>query len=195
MKRLQRRIIPVCQPAFKITTMKLILLAVAAGTCLCVCSCDPYSDSIKNQAYVPVYAQPADVAHIAVTAAQSTARAGKIYAFGNYVFQNDINKGIHVIDNTDKAHPQKIAFIQVPYNTEFAVRGHYMYANNLNDLVVIDIHDVLHATEIKRIANGFPYISQTYPPATGYFVCPDPSKGLVVDWELQTVSSTTNCRR
>ena len=174
--------------------MKLILLAVA-GIGLCVCSCKPYIDNTNAKAYVPVYAHPADVTNIQVLTARTTDKAGKIYAFGNYVFQNDINKGIHIIDNADKAHPQKIAFIQVPYNTEFAVRGNYIYANNLNDLVVIDIHDVLHATVIKRIVDGFPYITQTYPPETGFFVCPDPSKGLVVDWELQTVSSTTNCRR
>jgi hypothetical protein len=172
------------------------MLCVAA-LALCLAGCEPNNDLYSadgSHAWVPVYAQLSHVNHIAVGSAQPTERAGKIYAYGHYIFQNDINKGIHVIDNSDKAHPQKVAFIEIPYNTEFAVRGNYIYANNINDLVVIDIHNVLQPQVVKRMENGFPYINQLYPPGTGYFVCPDPKKGIVIDWKLEPVSSAT-CRR
>jgi hypothetical protein len=131
---------------------------------------------------------------ISLSSARVTENSGKIYAYGNYIFQNDQNKGIHIIDNTDKKNPRKIAFLNIPYNTEFAVRGHYIYANNVNDLVVIDIRDISNPAVVKRMDNAFPYISQEFPPQSGYFECPDPSKGIVVAWELQTVKSP-NCRR
>ncbi len=83
---------------------------------------------------------------------RTTERSGKIYAFGNYIFQNDLNKGIHLIDNTDPLHLQKIAFLNIPYNTEFAVKGNYIYANNGNDLVVVDVRDVNASRSSK--ANG-----------------------------------------
>jgi hypothetical protein len=170
-------------------------LLIVVGISLCVCSCTPRSyESDQTQAYVPIYAQPVEVNTISVIAAQTTEKAGKIYAFGNYIFQNDLNKGIHIINNTDQGHPQKVAFLKIPYNTEFAVKGNFIYANNMNDLVVIDIHDLMHAAVVKRIKDAFPYISQSYPPQGGYFVCPDPSKGIVVDWQLQTVKMPA-CRR
>ena len=176
--------------------MKLPLL-IAAGIGLFISGCyrdTRHSDNVQMQAYVPVYAQPADINNITITGVQSTQIAGKIYALGNYIYQNDVNKGIHIIDNTDKAHPQKIAFLQIPFNTDFAVRDHYVYANNMNDLVVVDINNLLHPLVVKRIENAFPYPNQEYPPGTGYFVCPDPSKGFVVEWKLETVQSPA-CRR
>ena len=36
-----------------------------------------------------------------------TKKAGKIYAYRNYVFQNELIEGIHIIDNADPAQPLK----------------------------------------------------------------------------------------
>lgn len=177
--------------------MKLpLLIAIGIGGALCLTSCEPddqYTSS-GSQAYVPVYMSTQEKNNIAISSAQATENSGKIYAFGNYIFQNDLNKGIHIIDNTDRAHPKKIAFLTIPYNTEFAVKGSYIYANNLNDLVVIDIRDITQPVVVKKMDNAFPYVNQQYPQQSGYFVCPDPSKGIVVNWVLQTVE-TPNCKR
>ena len=171
------------------------LIATGIVTLLCLAGCTPQDAPDDGQAWVPVYVQMSDMDDdISVTNARITEKAGKIYALGNYIFQNDVNKGIHIIDNTNRANPQKVGFINIPFNTEFAVRGNYIYANNVNDLVVIDISDVLHPKMTKRINQAFPYISQTHPPHSGRFVCADPARGVVVDWELQNVKST-NCRR
>lgn len=177
--------------------MKLpLLIAIGIGGAICLYSCQPDDQftSSRDQAYVPVYMPVAEKNNITIFSARTTEKSGKIYAFGNYIFQNDLNKGIHIIDNTDRAHPQKIAFLNIPFNTEFAVKGNYIYANNLNDLVVIDIRNVSQPVVVKKMENAFPYMNQKYPPQSGSFVCPDPSKGIVVDWVLQTVKSP-NCRR
>ena len=163
---------------------------------MCLYSCEPdyNGNTDETQAYVPVYMSLSDKNHIVTDNPHATERSGKIYASGNYIFQNDINKGIHVIDNSDRAHPYKIGFINIPYNTEFAVKGNYIYANNVNDLVVLNISDIHSPHVVKRMENAFPYVNQQYPQHGGSFVCPDPDKGVVVDWELQTVKSPA-CRR
>ena len=172
-----------------------MLIAAGIGLCACLYSCHRnYDDEGEMPAYVPVYMSAIDKNDLSISTARLTERSGKIYAFGNYIFQNDVNKGIHIIDNTDRLHPQKIAFLNIPYNTEFAVKGNYIYANNGTDLVVVDIRDVMHPAVVKRLADAFPYVNQKYPPQPGYFVCPDPKKGVVVDWVLQTVKSAT-CKR
>lgn len=176
--------------------MKLpLLIATGIGALLCLAGCTPQdAPNDERQAWVPVYVQMTNRDDISVSNARTTEKAGKIYAFGNYIFQNDLNKGIHIIDNSNRANPQKVGFISIPYNTEFAVRGHYIYANNVNDLVVIDISDVLHPQVTKRIDQAFPYVNQKYPPQSGRFVCPNPALGVVVDWKLQDVKSAS-CRR
>lgn len=173
-----------------------LLIATGIGLLMCLYSCypEPRVKDDDSQAYVPVYMSAVEKNNIASFSPRATEKSGKIYAFGNYIFQNDVNKGIHIIDNSDRAHPQKIAFLNIPYNTEFAVRGNYIYANNVNDLVVIDISNIHYPSVVKRMENAFPYINQQYPPLSGYFVCPDPAKGVIVDWELQAVKSPT-CKR
>lgn len=147
-----------------------------------------------TQAYVPVYANPSTLDDITIESVRLTQKAGKIYAHGNYIFQNEINQGIHIIDRS-QAQPQKVAFLKVPFSTEIAVKGNYLYTNSVSDMLVIDISNPRQPAVVKRIKNAFPVIDQEYPPFSNvYFECVDPSKGIVVDWELKTVK-TPKCRR
>ena len=146
-------------------------------------------------AYVPVYSTIAALNNIRVAPHQPTEQAGKIYAYGNYLFQNDLNSGIHIIDNRDRMHPKKIAFLKLPLSTEIAVKGNYLYSNNYVDLVVFDISDPSNPKLIKRVKDVFPATDQKYPPFNnGYFQCPDQSKGTIVRWELKNIP-IPNCRR
>ena len=36
---------------------------------------------------------------------------GKIFIYDNYIFLNEVDKGVHIIDNTNPASPQVKAFI------------------------------------------------------------------------------------
>ena len=64
---------------------------------------------------------------------------GKIYTLGKYIFLNEIDKGIHVIDNTNPSQPRNIAFIAIPGNMDIAIKGNTLYADLYTDLVAIDI--------------------------------------------------------
>lgn len=177
--------------------MKQLFLLLLLSLWFMSCTQSTSSNNTPNsvEGYAPVYAQKNDIINIGFVAATPTINAGKIYAFGNYIFQNDIAKGIHIIDNSNKAKPQKVGFLKIPYNTEIAVKGNFLYANNLGDLVVFDISNTALPIMVKRVADVFPNLTQNYPMQTGvYFECVDASKGTVVNWIKKTLNNP-NCQR
>ncbi|HVU85615.1 MAG TPA: hypothetical protein VHC50_12280 [Puia sp.] len=67
---------------------------------------------------------------------------GKITLYKNYIFLNEVSKGIHVIDNTDPSSPRNISFINIPGNTDLSIRNNILYANDAyGDLVAFGIED------------------------------------------------------
>ena len=161
-------------------------------------SCDPIESAPfegEVDAFVPVYSPLIDINSIAVEAARPTDQAGKIYAYGTFIFQNELYKGIHIINNTNRSQPNKLAFLKVPFSTEIAVKGNYLYTNNHDDILVFDITNPANPQLVKRLENIFPPINQMYPPFNNVqFECPDPSKGVVVRWDMKRIK-TPKCRR
>ena len=170
----------------------LLLVSIFFSSCF---QRNRYGVDTSAYAYVPQYASPAELHSISIQAAKATQHAGKIYAFGNYLFQNDLLQGFHIIDNTDRKHPSKLAFLKVPYSTEIAIKGNFLYTNNYNDLVVIDLSNLQSPRLVKRVEKVFPAVDQKFPPVTGVlFECPDPSKGIVIQWDWKE-SKSASCRR
>lgn len=177
--------------------MKRLSILVTAGFAIAITACTPSNQDMptEGQAYVPVYYNEQEIQQISTESPKATIDPGKIYAYGNYIFQNDKSTGIHIIDVSDKKHPRKTAFVSIPFSNELAVKGHYLYADNYNDMVVFDISDPSVPVMVKRIENVFKPVNQNYPPYTNVlFECPDASKGVVVGWKLQNVKSP-KCRR
>jgi len=77
--------------------------------------------------------------------------SGKIYAYENYIFVNDKYKGVHVIDNSDPSSPQKISFIKIAGNVDISVKGNYLYADSLTDLIVLDISEINAVRIVNRM--------------------------------------------
>ncbi len=172
-------------------------LAFVLFSSLFLISCDPKVGWLPPpmDKYVPIYATASEVQQISVESKKATVNAGAIYAYRNYIFQNDLYSGIHIIDNSDHNNPVKVAFLNLPLNSEIAIKGNYLYANNYTDLVVFDVSDPSKPQLVTRVANVFPPANQEYPPYTNvYFKCVDKSKGIVVRWEKQDIP-TPNCRR
>lgn len=172
---------------------KLLLIIIAASF---LSSCDPKPGmEIARHIYVPVYSTAAAVQQYSVEPQRPTVQAGKIYAYKNYIFQNDLYTGIHIIENNNH-DPIKIAFLKIPLNSDIAIKGNYLYANNYTDLVVFDISNPATPQFVKRVANVFPPVNQDYPPFTNvYFQCTDKSKGIIVRWEQNDSLPLPNCRR
>lgn len=171
--------------------------AVILSACLFLYSCDRNENDLTGNvdAYVPVYNSVSNIQDISVEPQKPTVNPGKIYAYENYIFQNDLYSGIHIIDARDHKNPKKIAYLKLPLSSEIAVKGNYLYSNNYTDLVVFDITNPAMPKLVKRVSNVFPPVDQEYPTTlNGYFQCPDKSKGIVVRWELKNIP-IPNCRR
>lgn len=144
--------------------------------------------------YAPIYGS-ATSRVVSYSSAEPTKFPGKIYAYNNYAFQVEQGKGIHIINNTNPQQAAKIGFINVAGCTEISIKANYLYTNNVNDLVVINISNISSPFVVNRQQNAFPAIDQTFPPFDGVvFECPDPSKGIVIGWEQKTIQNP-NCRR
>jgi hypothetical protein len=111
-------------------------------------------------------------AMVKISEPRSITEAGKIYTYGDYVFINDDQKGVHIIDNTDHRNPVKIKFLEIPLNTDIAVKDNMLFANSAMDLVVFDLGDMNNIKEEGRMKNVFPNHNSRIP-ANATFVDSD----------------------
>jgi hypothetical protein len=126
----------------------------------------------------PVYASKATVlSNIRSNNPRSLEAPGKIYILGRYLFVNELDKGVHIIDNADPSNPRAVAFVDIPGNIDIAVRGSYLYADMYKELVVVDISDPLNARLVKEVPNVFS--DRYYGPAI------NDSAYIIVDWEIK----------
>lgn len=121
------------------------------------------------QYVAPVYSLKSTVlAQINGDPAQTVSQAGQLYVKGSYIYLNDMNKGIHVIDNSDPSHPVQTAFLNIPGNENIGIRNNILYADMYGDLLAIDISDVHHA-KILSVLWGF-FTSRSYGVDSNYVV-------------------------
>ena len=149
---------------------------------------DKITKEVTYIANVPVYmSQDEFKSAVKKTTPQEVKRPGKIYIKDEYLFVNEVNKGIHVFNNSNPANPLPVAFINIPGNVDIAIRGDLLYVDSYIDLVVIDIADIQNPEEVDRFPNAFPDIfpefDYNYPIAEI-----DQSKGVVVDWNVKEIT-------
>ena len=136
---------------------KIILLPFLVITVFALQSCLKDKITKTYSVFEPIYKSKAEVhAEIRGSTAVSISNPGKIYMYGNYIFLNEINKGVHIIDNSNPANPVIKSFINIPGNVDIAVKGSTLYADLYTDLVVVDIGDPLNATLKKVVPKIFP---------------------------------------
>lgn len=93
--------------------------------------------------YTPITAQTATLrSQVKSMLPVNVTNAGKLFIIGNYIFLNEKNKGIHVIDNTNPASPINKSFINIPGCYDMAVIDNTLYADCYTDLLTLDISDV-----------------------------------------------------
>jgi hypothetical protein len=150
----------------------LPLLLVAFTTIRCSENCSVTS---TNYYWEPVYTSFEELRSSVKSMEPIELTApGKIYFKDNFLYINEVGKGIHVIDNTDPSAPLAKSFINIPGNFDLAIRNNILYADSYVDLVAIDISVVGQETEVSRTPNIFTYYSNFYFSA-------DPTRGVVSD--------------
>lgn len=143
------------------------------------------TNSFTTDGYKPVYVPKEEAKQIKLEGPRDMTTQGKIYIKDQTIYVGDVNLGVHVIDNSDPSHPKKVGFMQIYGNHDIAIRGNVLYADNMDDLVAIDISDSENPNVVKRIEGVYKMRSQSYPENVQYhtyFECADPEKGYVVGW-------------
>ncbi len=165
------------------TSFCCLLIAIFFGSCVKDTCKHTYSYTL----YLPVYKTTAEVrANIKSNPAKDIQQPGKIVLLGNYIFLNEVDRGIHIIDNSNPSSPKNIAFIDIPGNEDLAVKGNTLYADLYTDLVTLDITDPLYVVVKKYNEGVFP--NRLY--SNGFY--PDSSK-VIVDWTKRDTTVTQDC--
>lgn len=159
--------------------------------CFLLDGCDRYyapPPPSKGDTYRPVYAAYSDIRTIQNLSPQPLKNVGKIYVKDNYLYINEEGNGIHIFDNRNPEKPVQVAFIGILGNQELAIKDSILYADNVTDLVALNIANPLNVRLVKRIENAFDY--PAYPLATNVrFECADPARGAVIRWEKADVEN------
>lgn len=137
--------------------------------------------------YTPVYKPTAEVrANIKSNSPRPIERAGKLFVRGNYIFLNEIDRGFHIIDNTNPSAPKNVAFVDIPGNIDIAVKGNTLYADAYADMVTIDVTNPMQVAVKKFNDKVFPYRMYT----NGFIS--DSSK-TIVDWVRHDTTIVLDC--
>lgn len=159
---------------------------------------DTCENTVTYTRYEPVYMSFENLRKsVSFEGAQPFEETGKIYLYGQYLLINEVNKGIHIIDNSDPRNPVNKSFISIPGNVDMAVRNDVLYADSYVDLLAIDISNIQQPREAKRLENVFPAY-QVWPIVqaanTRFFPAGyDADKGVITDFVETTVTETNEC--
>lgn len=111
---------------------------------------------------------------------------GKIYIYQDYLFINEMAKGVHVYNNADKTNPVNLGFINIPGNVDIGVRNGIMYADSYMDLVAIELNNLTDLEEVDRDTDVFPGSNWS----TGL---PIDQNGILTEYKLKSVTETFDC--
>lgn len=172
------------------TFLSIVTISVFFGGCT-----DNTIERITYTANVPVYMSYSSFrSSFKKTAPQDSINPGKIYFKDNFLFVNEPGKGIHVIDNSNPASPEKVAFYEILGNVDMAINGNILYADSYIDLLAIDISDINNPKEVGRLNNIFPEIvpqgNINY-----QYANVDHKKGVIIGWEVKKITEEYNRER
>ncbi|HUZ61607.1 MAG TPA: hypothetical protein VMU83_22715 [Hanamia sp.] len=141
-----------------VSIFSLVFVAIFLNSCVK----DDCKSTYTYTYYIPVYETVTQLkANIKSSSPEAIENPGKIVILGNYIFLNEIEKGIHIIDDRNPASPQNVAFINIPGNMDLALKGNTLYADSYSDLVTLEISDPLNVIlkNYSENALSFPYYS------------------------------------
>jgi len=140
----------------------------------------------------PIYAAKEGWDVIQTKAPQPIQHLGKIYYKDPYIYVNERNQGVHILDNTNPFAPVPIKFIKISGNEDIAIKGDILYVDNITDLVSINISDLENIEVTSRVKDLYQESKKAFPDGyNGYFECVDDSKGIVIGWEKAQLENPT----
>lgn len=159
----------------------MALLVVSAM--LTGCEQDKCTRTQEYTAFEPVYKRIDEMRMPSTyVAAKNLTSPGKIFYYKGYLLINEMNLGIHVIDNSNPEAPQNIGFIEIPGNLDMAVHDDILYADSYLDLVAIDITTPTAPVEVERVNDVFQN-----------FYSFNDDLGYLVEYKQTDIKATIDC--
>ncbi len=132
--------------------MKIFKPLVAVLVLALLSSCEKKTEFAEYLVARPLIMTKADfINSVDILPPQPIDESGKIYTYQDMIFINDKYEGIHVIDNSNPASPQKIAYISLAGTVDISIKDDVLYADSIRDLVLFDISDISNIQEISRM--------------------------------------------
>ncbi|WNJ16030.1 hypothetical protein [Pontibacter sp. G13] len=168
--------------------------AMVAGFCsfllLQGCIKDSCDMTIQYREYTPVYLTQAEFLEtVGVEAPREMAEPGKIYVKDDFLFVNELGRGVHIFDNKNPQSPQAIAFLNVPGASEVAFTCDQLIVDASTDLMVFD----LTTPSQPVLASHLPNVLPQRLIFNGYTA--DPSKGRIISWESRIREGNYECNQ
>ncbi len=138
------------------TKWKWLVLPVS----LMLMGCPPRINERQYTEYTPILLSRSDLnKSIEFQQPREIATPGKIYVYENYLFVGELNRGVHVFDNSTPENPVNIGYLRIPGNEDISIKNGILYADNAVDLVTINLQDVNNPVLVKRTKNVFPEVA------------------------------------
>lgn len=140
----------------KLTKLILLLFAAVGIFSLQSCLKDTCDATQIYLRMAPVFLSDEEIKQdIKITEPRDLKVPGKLYFYNDFILINEKREGIHVIDNTDSSNPKNVKFIEIKGNLDMAVKNGILYADNVTDLLAIDISDPLTPNMASRTEEIF----------------------------------------
>lgn len=167
----------------------LIGSSILSGILLSGCLKDHCTHSSQYKLYTPVYTSLQQIrSSVKSEAPRSLENTGKIFYHNGYLFVNELNKGVHVIDDHEPSAPKNAGFINIPGNIDITARGNILYADSYTDMVALDISSPLAVKITSREKEVF--ASRVY----GYGFSDDQEgKGIITDFKVKDTVVENDC--
>lgn len=148
---------------------------------------EPHDDFRKKPNADPVYLSYEELREsVDFTEPESIIKAGKIFVKDQFLFINDVNRGVHIFDNSEPTSPKNMGFINIPGNIDIAVKDTVLFADSFIDLIAIDFQNLPEITIMKRVEDVFPYDPYQMIEDLGvYFGNVDDTQGVVIGYSLK----------
>ena len=139
--------------------MKKNLCLILIAAIVTFSSCNDDKDDVSGEEYLVATPVTTDLKRFKEEAVEVTEpvpinESGKIYAYQDYVFVNDVNRGFHVIDNNNPVNPEAVSFIKLEGNYDISIKNDRLYADSYGDLVIMNISDINNITMVQRIEDA-----------------------------------------
>jgi len=146
-------------------------------------------DPVSYGMYTPVFIDRTEMENaVKIEAAKPLQNPGKIYLYKQYILVNEKYKGIHVIDNSNPAAPQNLAFLHIDGCIDMAMKNNVLFADNAVDLIALKTNGDFSSVQVtERIKNIFPELESPDGYWTPYYLDQyRPKNGVLVAFKKKS---------